>query len=97
VSVILFCPVTGKLLRSPPRPDLWITALLHHLSLSQLRERFYALKRQASPGVDGVTWAEYETVGQNIGPLGAQCPSPLERKPLGRNPRLPVAYTPFIL
>jgi hypothetical protein len=23
--------------------------------------RFYALKRQASPGVDGVTWQEYET------------------------------------
>src|SRR5215470_7248398 len=26
-----------------------------------LRESFYALKRQASPGVDGVTWQEYET------------------------------------
>jgi len=37
------------------------TALLHHLSLTLLRDSFYALKRQASPGVDGVTWQEYET------------------------------------
>ena len=37
------------------------TALLHHLSVGLLRESFYALKRQASPGVDGVTWQEYET------------------------------------
>ncbi len=37
------------------------TALLHHLSLNLLRDSFYALKRQASPGVDGVTWQEYET------------------------------------
>jgi len=37
------------------------TALLHHLNVGLLRESFYALKRQASPGVDGVTWPEYET------------------------------------
>src|ERR1035437_6224298 len=37
------------------------TALLHHLSIGLLRDSFYALKRQASPGVDGVTWQEYET------------------------------------
>ena len=37
------------------------TALLHHLSVDLLRESFYALKRQAAPGVDGVTWKEYET------------------------------------
>jgi group II intron reverse transcriptase/maturase len=36
------------------------TALLHHLSVGLLRDSFYALKRQASPGVDGVTWKEYE-------------------------------------
>jgi RNA-directed DNA polymerase len=35
-------------------------ALLHHLSVGLLRDSFYALKRQASPGVDGVTWQEYE-------------------------------------
>jgi retron-type reverse transcriptase len=37
------------------------TALLHHLSIELLRESFYALQRRASPGVDGVTWQEYET------------------------------------
>ena len=37
------------------------TALLHHLSVTLLRDSFYALKQQASPGVDGVTWREYET------------------------------------
>jgi RNA-directed DNA polymerase len=37
------------------------TALLHHLSVGLLRDSFYALKRQASPGVDGVTWQEYDT------------------------------------
>jgi RNA-directed DNA polymerase len=37
------------------------TALLHHLSIDLLRESFYAIQRKASPGVDGVTWQEYET------------------------------------
>ena len=37
------------------------TALLHHLTVALLRDSFYALKRQASPGVDGMTWQEYET------------------------------------
>jgi len=37
------------------------TALLHHVSVDLLRESFYALRRQAAPGVDGVTWKEYET------------------------------------
>ena len=37
------------------------TALLHHLTLNLLRDSFYALKRQAAPGVDGVTWQAYET------------------------------------
>ena len=37
------------------------TALLHHLTVDLLRDSFRALKRQAAPGVDGVTWKEYET------------------------------------
>ena len=37
------------------------TALLHHLTVGLLREGFYALKRKAAPGVDGVTWEEYES------------------------------------
>jgi len=36
------------------------TALLHHISVETLEVAFYALKRKATPGVDGVTWKEYE-------------------------------------
>jgi RNA-directed DNA polymerase len=36
------------------------TTLLHHVSPGQLREAFYALKREAAAGVDGVTWHDYE-------------------------------------
>src|SRR5438046_6663411 len=36
------------------------TALLHDLNVGLLRDSFYALKRQASPGIDGVKWPEYE-------------------------------------
>src|SRR3989449_9150496 len=40
--------------------EIKFTALLHHLTADLLRESFYALKRKAAPGVDGVTWQEYE-------------------------------------
>ncbi len=36
------------------------TALLHHINMDLLRLSFYALKRSAAPGVDGVTWKDYE-------------------------------------
>ena len=36
------------------------TALLHHIDADTLRTAFYALKRKAAPGVDGVTWHDYE-------------------------------------
>jgi len=38
-----------------------LTSLLHHLSIDVLRDSFYALQRQASPGVDGMRWVEYES------------------------------------
>jgi RNA-directed DNA polymerase len=37
-----------------------LTALLHHVTVDLLRESFYALKRKAAPGVDGLTWPDYE-------------------------------------
>ena len=40
--------------------EVRFTALLHHITEELLRESFYQLKRQASPGVDGVTWKQYE-------------------------------------
>ncbi len=36
------------------------TALLHHLSIEHLEAAFYELKENAAPGVDGLTWKEYE-------------------------------------
>ncbi len=35
------------------------TTLLHHVSVDTLREAFYALQRNAAPGVDGLTWDAY--------------------------------------
>ena len=37
------------------------SALPHHVTTELLRDSYYALKRDAAPGVDGVTWQEYET------------------------------------
>src|SRR5947208_5753989 len=42
------------------RKEERFTALLHHITINLLRDSFYALKRQAAAGVDGVTWKEYE-------------------------------------
>src|SRR5215831_3582923 len=36
------------------------TALLHHINVDTLRVGFYALRRKAASGVDGVTWQDYE-------------------------------------
>ena len=36
------------------------TTLLHHINVESLQLAFYALKREAAPGVDGVTWQDYE-------------------------------------
>jgi group II intron reverse transcriptase/maturase len=35
------------------------TALLHHVSVDRLRTAYRALKKDAAPGVDGVTWTQY--------------------------------------
>jgi RNA-directed DNA polymerase len=36
------------------------TALFHHITTDLLRLSFFALKRDAAPGIDGVTWQDYE-------------------------------------
>ena len=33
---------------------------MHHVDLNRLRDAFDALKRDAAPGVDGLTWRDYE-------------------------------------
>jgi hypothetical protein len=39
--------------------DARFTALLHHVSLARLRAAYWAIRPQAAPGVDGVTWIDY--------------------------------------
>ena len=60
-----------------------LTALLHHINVDTLRQAFYALKRKAAPGVDGVTWQDYEadlepspslTVGRQISATISEIP-----------------------
>jgi len=37
------------------------TSLLHHVNVDLLRLSFFALKKDAAPGVDGLAWRDYET------------------------------------
>ena len=43
------------------------TSLAHHISIAMLRTAFFELKRDAAPGVDGLTWEAYEAdLDQNL-------------------------------
>jgi group II intron reverse transcriptase/maturase len=42
------------------KPHVGFTALLHHVTVGLLRESYYQLRRWAAPGVDGMTWYQYE-------------------------------------
>ena len=49
------------------------TALLHHVDAQRLREAYESLKRDAAPGVDGVTWQQYgEQLDGNLHELHAR-------------------------
>ena len=50
------------------------TSLMHHIyNLSTLREAYFALKRDAAPGVDGETWRQYgENLESNLADLSAR-------------------------
>src|ERR1700719_498976 len=49
------------------------TALLHHISIDLLDEAFFELREEAAPGVDGLTWTEYEqNLDRNIEDLHAR-------------------------
>jgi hypothetical protein len=41
------------------RKDERFTALLHHVTVELLRAAYSGLKREAAPGIDGVTWRAY--------------------------------------
>src|SRR6516165_11310731 len=49
------------------------TALFHHLSIDLLEEAFFELKEDAAPGVDRLTWTDYEAdLEQNLEDLHAR-------------------------
>ena len=81
------------------------TTLFHHISVPMLRSAFFALKRDAAPGVDGLTWRDYEAdLDRRIEELharvhrGAYRARPSRRqyipKPDGRQRPLAVATRP---
>jgi RNA-directed DNA polymerase len=53
--------------------DARFTALLHHVDLVRLRKAYWAIRPQAAPGVDKVTWADYgQDLGANLRDLHAR-------------------------
>ena len=40
-------------------PKERLTALYHHLTLEALEAAYWALSREAAPGVDGMRWSKY--------------------------------------
>ena len=68
------------------------TALLHHVSYLRLSLAFDALKKDAAPGVDGVTWREYDRSRQeNLLALHARVQSGKYRAPPSRRVYIPKA------
>jgi RNA-directed DNA polymerase len=78
------------------------TALLHHINPELLEAEFFALKKHAAPGVDGMAWRDYEqNLKANLEELharvhrGAYRPQPSRRvyipKPDGRQRPLAIA------
>ena len=81
------------------------TALFHHINIDLLEEAFYELKENAAPGVDQLTWKDYEVgLERNIEDLhnrvqrGAYRALPSRRvyipKPDGRQRPLAIATIP---
>jgi RNA-directed DNA polymerase len=88
--------------RARERKKERFTALLHHISPDLLEAEFFALKENAAPGTDGLTWRDYEqNLEGNLADLharvhrGAYRPLPSRRvyipKPDGRQRPLAVA------
>ena len=46
------------------------TALLHHINIDLLEEAFFELKANAAPGVDRLTWKDYEV---DLGAISRIC------------------------
>jgi group II intron reverse transcriptase/maturase len=84
------------------RKEERFTALLHHITVESLEAAFRELRKNAAPGVDGVTWEDYEVgLGRKLEDLhsrvhrGAYRAQPSRRvfipKPDGRQRPLAIA------
>jgi hypothetical protein len=68
------------------------TALLHHVDLGRLRKAYGAIRPQAAPGVDGVTWTEYgQDLEANLRDLHARVQSGRYRAKPSRRVYIPKA------
>jgi RNA-directed DNA polymerase len=68
------------------------TALLHHITMDRLREAFGQLKKNAAPGVDGVTWEQYgEQLEENLRGLHARLHRGADRAKPSRRTYIPKA------
>jgi RNA-directed DNA polymerase len=68
------------------------TALLHHVDLARLGKAYRAIRPQAAPGVDGVTWAEYgQDLEANLADLHARVQSGRYRAKPSRRVYIPKA------
>ena len=69
-----------------------LTALLHHVSIDVLRWAFFNLKKQAAPGVDGLTWEDYAAdLDRNLTDLHARVHSGAYRALPSRRRYIPKA------
>src|SRR6516164_1669635 len=69
-----------------------LTALLHHVSIDVLRWAFFNIKKQAAPGVDGLTWVDYAAdLDRNLADLHARVHSGAYRALPSRRRYIPKA------
>src|SRR4030088_275751 len=69
-----------------------LTALLHHVSIDVLRWAFFNIKKQAAPGVDGLTWVDYAAdLDRNLTDLHARVRSGAYRALPSRRRYIPKA------
>ena len=66
------------------------TALLHHVDVPRLRKAYWAIRPQAAPGVDRVTWAGYgQVLEANLQDLHARVQQGRYRAKPGRRVYIP--------
>src|SRR3981081_1097533 len=76
--------------RAQKRATAKFPTLLHHNSTDHLGQAFLELKEDAAPGVDGLTWRDYEAdLERNLEGLHARVPRGADRALPGRRVYIP--------